>query len=111
MLIYCLGLDGRKRTGYHARVSTRGDQRRPVKPRGRPRVDDRLEEVARGVVTGLPIVQVAESLSMTRSQVNSRLVEIRRRIVRETEEVRWLDATPVEIARKFLAMRGLSEDT
>lgn len=72
-------------------------------------MDDRLEEVARAVVTGQPIVAVAEALAMTRSQVQSRLGEIRRRVVRETEEVRWLDATPVEIARKFLAMRGLSE--
>jgi len=58
-----------------------------------------LDKIAEHLRHGLTVEDVARSEELTRQQVRYRVDAMRQRLAKETGDVGWLEANPVEVGR------------
>ena len=79
--------------------------------RGRPRSQDKLDEVAALLTRGISYAAIGEEIGLSLGQVKNRVTTIRLWLGEETGDPAWTNArkkTPVEAGVEFCRCRGLA---
>ena len=79
--------------------------------RGRPRSQEKLDEVAQLLTRGISYAAIGEETGLSLGQVKNRVTTIRLWLAEETGDPAWTNArkkTPVESGVEFCRLKGLA---